>query len=108
MRFAKLLILITVFCLFGITGCVSAYDMSSDNYKLQIEGIGIGAVGDMKDFSDSGQGQNPISILKEVFASHFSWKMTLIFFVALSAAVLIFWLIAKKFSLPKNEKKLSR
>ena len=94
MRFKKLLI-ITAIISFSANVCsVLAYDMSSENYKLQIEGIDMGAIGEMKDFSDSNQGF--ASALKEVFTSNFSWKMALIFIVGFLILVFVFYLIIKK------------
>jgi hypothetical protein len=72
--------------------------MSSENYKLQIEGIDMGAVGEMKDFSDASQNQGFLSgnSLKEVFISHLSWKMALISIIGLLILVFIFYLVIKK------------
>lgn len=95
MKFKKLLIIATILCFSANICSVFAYDMSSENYRLQIEGIDMGAIGDMKDFSDSGQGF-PVNKLKEAFASHFSWKMALILFVIFLIISFIFYLIIKK------------
>ena len=98
MRFKKLLIVITIIFFSANICSVLAYEMSSENYKLQMDEIDMGAVGDMRDFSDVSQNQGFLSgnSLKEVFASHFSWKMALIFLVGLLIISFIFYLIIKK------------
>ncbi len=96
MKFKKLLIITAILC-FSVNVCsVLAYDMSSENYKLQIEGIDMGAIGDMKDFSDSNQDFLSVKNLKEVFTSHSSWKIALIFIVVFLVLSFIFYLVIKK------------
>lgn len=96
MRFKKLLI-VTIILSFSINAySVFAYDMSSENYRLQIEGIDMGAIGERKDFSDSDKGVFSVNSLKEVFNSHLSWKMALISIISFLIIAVIFYLIIKK------------
>ena len=96
MRFKELIIAITVLSFSANVCSVVAYDMSSESYNLQIEGIDMGAIGEMKDFSDSNQGFFSGNTMKEVFTSHFSWKMALIFLVGFLMVFFIFYLVVKK------------
>jgi len=79
-----------------------AYDMSSENYKLQIEGIDMGAIGEMRDFFNTNKNFPLASALKEFFFSRFSWKMALVFFAGLLTVSFLSYLIIKRMFLPKR------
>jgi len=102
MRFKKLLIIAIILGFSANICSVLAYEMSSENYRLQIEGIDMGAIGDMKDFSESDKGFFSTNNLKEVFNSCFSWKMALILLIVILIISSVFYLVVKKISVPKK------
>ena len=102
MRFKKLLIIAIILGFSANICSVLAYEMSSENYRLQIEGIDMGAIGDMKDFSGPDKGFLSTNNLKEVFTSCFSWKMALILLIVILIISSVFYLVVKKISVPKK------
>jgi hypothetical protein len=94
----KIFVVIATFCFLTNIYSVFALDMSSEKYKLQIDEINMGAIGEMRDFSNSNQAESSVfkNSLKDFLGSHFPWKPMLVIAAGLLLFILCYHFVVKK------------
>ena len=75
-----------------------AYIMESENYRLELDEIDMGAIGEMRDFSSPIQKGGSVlgRYLKESFGSPFSWELILGIVGGLLFLAFVCYFIVKK------------